>query len=333
MVAIDEIHKCKNPTSQQGKGILKLNAKDKIAMTGTPLMNAPLDLYIIMKWLGFEKHSFYAFKNHYCIMGGYGGYNIVGYKNMDELQQQVNSFMVRRLKKDVLDLPEKIYTDEFVDMTPKQSIVYKEIQANLRLNIDRIASSNNPLAEMIRLRQATGYTGIVSSTINESAKIDRLEEIVEETLSNNKKIVIFSNWTQITDVVVDRLSKNYNVLSITGNTNDTHRQQIVDTFQTDDNYKIIVGTIGAMGTGLTLTAGSVIVFMDEPWNMALKNQAIDRCHRIGTKSNVIVYTLLCKNTIDERVHELVENKGAMSDALIDGVVRKDKMELINYLLS
>ena len=333
MVAIDEIHKCKNPTSQQGKGILKLNAKDKIAMTGTPLMNAPLDLYIIMKWLGFEKHSFYAFKNHYCIMGGYGGYNIVGYKNMDELQQQVNSFMVRRLKKDVLDLPEKIYTDEFVDMTPKQSIVYKEIQANLRLNIDRIASSNNPLAEMIRLRQATGYTGIVSSTINESAKIDRLEEIVEETLSNNKKIVIFSNWTQITDVVVDRLSKNYNVLSITGNTNDTYRQQIVDTFQTDDNYKIIVGTIGAMGTGLTLTAGSVIVFMDEPWNMALKNQAIDRCHRIGTKSNVIVYTLLCKNTIDERVHELVENKGAMSDALIDGVVRKDKMELINYLLS
>ena len=333
MVAIDEIHKCKNPTSQQGKGILKLNAKDKIAMTGTPLMNAPLDLYIIMKWLGFEKHSFYAFKNHYCIMGGYGGYNIVGYKNMDELQQQVISFMVRRLKKDVLDLPEKIYTDEFVDMTPKQSIVYKEIQANLRLNIDRIASSNNPLAEMIRLRQATGYTGIVSSTISESAKIDRLEEIVEETLSNNKKIVIFSNWTQITDVVVDRLSKNYNVLSITGNTNDTHRQQIVDTFQTNDNYKIIVGTIGAMGTGLTLTAGSVIVFMDEPWNMALKNQAIDRCHRIGTKSNVIVYTLLCKNTIDERVHELVENKGAMSDALIDGVVRKDKMELINYLLS
>ena len=88
-----------------------------------------------------------------------------------------------------------------------------------------------------------------------------------------------------------------------------------------------------MGTGLTLTAGSVIVFMDEPWNMALKNQAIDRCHRIGTKSNVIVYTLLCKNTIDERVHELVENKGAMSDALIDGVARKDKMELINYLLS
>ena len=126
MVAIDEIHKCKNPTSQQGKGILKLNAKDKIAMTGTPLMNAPLDLYIIMKWLGFEKHSFYAFKNHYCIMGGYGGYNIVGYKNMDELQQQVNSFMVRRLKKDVLDLPEKIMIDELLEMDGKQWALYEK---------------------------------------------------------------------------------------------------------------------------------------------------------------------------------------------------------------
>ena len=84
IVAIDEIHKCKNPSSQQGKGILKLQPECRIAMTGTPLMNTPLDLYIILKWLGYEKHAFYAFKKHYCNMGGFGGYEIIGYKNLDE---------------------------------------------------------------------------------------------------------------------------------------------------------------------------------------------------------------------------------------------------------
>ena len=74
------VHNCKNPSSQQGKAFIKLDADVRIAMTGTPLMNSPLDLYIILRWLGYEKHSFYAFRNHHCIMGGFGGYEIVGYK-------------------------------------------------------------------------------------------------------------------------------------------------------------------------------------------------------------------------------------------------------------
>ena len=108
MVAIDEIHKCKNPSSQQGKGILKLQPQCRIAMTGTPLMNTPLDLYIVLKWLGYERHPFYAFKKHYCVMGGFGGYEIVGYRNLGELQEQLNDIMLRRRKEDVLDLPEKL---------------------------------------------------------------------------------------------------------------------------------------------------------------------------------------------------------------------------------
>ena len=87
-----------------------------------------------------------------------------------------------------------------------------------------------------------------------------------------------------------------------------------------------------MGTGLTLTAGTVVVFMDEPWTMANKNQAIDRCHRIGTKSNITIYTIMCKNTIDERIHEIVEKKGAMADALIDGKIVGNRLELLNFLL-
>lgn len=332
MIAFDECHKAKNPTSQQGKGILKTKAETMIAMTGTPLMNTPLDLYIILKWLGYEKHSFYQFKNHYCVMGGYGGYEIVGYRNLDELQSELDNIMLRRKKETVLDLPEKTYIDEFVEMTPKQEQIYKEVTAQIKANIDQIKMANNPLAELIRMRQATGYTGILSSSIKESAKLDRMEEIVDEAVENGKKVVIFSNWTQMTDVIRARLAKKYKGVVITGQTNDAERQVNVNHFQNNDDCKYIIGTIGAMGTGLTLTAGTVEIFLDEPWNMALKEQCVDRCHRIGQKNNLTIYTIMAKDTIDERIHDIVEQKGVMADAIVDGVVKADKRELLDYLI-
>ena len=334
VVAIDEIHKCKNPASQQGKGILKIQPECRIAMTGTPLMNNPFDLFIILKWLGYEEHSFSAFKNHYAMYGGFGGYEVVGYRYLDELQKQLDKIMLRRLKKDVLDLPEKTHIDEYVDMTPKQAQIYREISSEIRMNIDQIKMANNPLAELIRMRQATGYTGILSSTIKESAKLDRMEELVEEAVQNGKKVVIFSNWTQITDIAYDRLlAKGFVGQMITGDTKDESRQLIVDAFQNSEYQDFIIGTIGAMGTGLTLSAGTVEIFMDEPWNRANKEQAEDRCHRVGTKENVTIYTILCKDTIDERIHELVERKGQMADALVDGKINIDKGAMLDFLLS
>lgn len=332
MIAADEVHKMKNPSSQQGKGFLKLKAKTMIAMTGTPLMNTPLDLYIILKWLGYEKHAFYAFKKHYAVMGGFGGYQVVGYRNLNELQEQLDSIMLRRLKDDVLDLPAKLYVDEYVEMTPKQKQIYDEVTADIKMNIDNIKMANNPLAELIRMRQATGYTGILSSTIQESAKLDRMEELVEDARQNDKQVVIFSNWTQMTDAIYKRLHQKYTLSVVTGQTPDDVRQHNVQMFQ-EGRSKVMIGTIGAMGTGLTLTAGTVEIFMDEPWNKANKEQAEDRCHRVGTKENVTIYTLLCKDTIDERIHDLVEQKGAMAKALVDGKISTDKGALLDYLLS
>ena len=333
LIAADEVHKMKNPTSQQGKGFLKLCAENEIAMTGTPLMNTPLDLYIILKWLGYEKHSFYAFKNHHCIMGGYGGYEVVGYKNMAELQEQLDVLMLRRLKEDVLDLPEKTYVDEYVEMKGKQEQIYKEVTMEIKANIDQISIAPNPLAELIRMRQATGYTGILSSTIKESAKLDRMEELVDDAIENGKKVVIFSNWTQITDIVFNRLKNKYGTVFITGQLEDRHRQGAVDRFQNDDTCKVIVGTTGAMGTGLNLYSGSVMIFVDHPWSRAIYDQAVDRCHRIGQKNNITIYNLITKNTIDERIWELVQRKGAISDAIIDNKLNESKRELLEFLLS
>ena len=333
MIAFDECHKAKNPTTQQGKGILKLQAETMIAMTGTPLMNNPMDLYIILKWLGYEKHAFYSFKKHYCVMGGFGGYEIVGYKNLDELQEQLDDIMLRRKKEEVLNLPEKTYIEEYVEMSPAQKKIYNEVTNEIKDNIDQISIAPNPLAELIRMRQATGFTGILSSTVQESAKLDRMEELVEEAKENGKKVVIFSNWTQMTDVIYTRLTtKGFRIAQITGETPDGQRQSIVENFQAG-RYDAIIGTSGAMGTGLTLTAGTVEIFLDEPWNMALKEQCVDRCHRIGQKDNLTIYTLMCKDTIDERIHEIVEQKGEMANAIVDGKVTMNNKELLNYLLS
>ena len=331
MIVLDEGHKCKDPSSIQGKHLLKLQADSMISMTGTPLMNNPLDLFIHLKWLGYEKHSFYSFKNHYCIMGGYGGYQVMGYRHLDQLKEQFEDIMLRRLKKDVLDLPEKIYTIEYVEMTPKQEKIYKEVKMEVQQNIDKVSSSVNPLAEMIRLRQATDYTGILSSTVQESAKLERLDELLEEIIANGNKAIIFSNWTSMTNPTFERYQK-YNPAIITGEIKNRVEQE--SKFMNDASCKIIIGTTGAMGTGLTLTAANYVIFLDEPWNKALKEQAEDRAHRIGTKSNVNIITLICKNTIDERINELVEKKGAMADLIVDGkVTSQNKAQLVEFLLS
>jgi SNF2 family DNA or RNA helicase len=332
MVAVDEIHKCKNSTSQQGKALLKVKPQIRVAMTGTPLLNRPLDLYIILKWLGEESHSFYAFRKHFCVMGGYGGYEVVSYKNLNELQARLADIMLRRLKEDVLDLPEKVRQTEYVEMDTTQRKIYDQVSAELRADIDRIKVSNNPLAQLIRLRQATADTDILCSEVSVSAKFDRMEALVEEATDNGRKVLIFSNWTEVTNRAKERLS-GYNPVVITGETSPEERAQSQKVFTEDANCKVCIGTIGAMGTGLTLTAATVEIFLDSPWNRATKEQAEDRAHRIGTTESVNIITLVCKDTIDERIEEIVYKKGVMADMLVDGVACKDNAGLVDYLLS
>lgn len=329
VIAFDECHKSKEPTSLQSRAMINVQAKYMVAMSGTPLMNNPLDLYFPMKWLGYENHSFYQFKQHYCTLGGWGGSQVVGYKNLEEIRTMMDNIMLRRLKTEVLDLPEKIRKIEYVDMTSKQNQIYKEVYNGVMSDLQKIKFSNNPLSMMIRLRQATGWTGIISNTVQESAKMERMIELVQEIVASGQKAIIFSNWESITEVAKEKL-KSYNPAYITGATKADERMKEVDRFQNDDKCRVIIGTIGAMGTGLTLTAAQNVIFLDSPWNMALKAQAEDRAHRIGTKGTVNIITLVCKNTIDERIEELVEKKGQIADALVDEKISVDD---INFLLS
>lgn len=334
MIAFDEAHKAKNPDSQQGKALLSIDCKGpKIPMSGTFVLNNPLDLYLPLRWSGFETHSFYAYKQHYCKMGGFGGKEIVGYKNLDELRSMVSKVMLRRVKGDVLDLPPKVHTIEWVDAYPEQKSLYKDVRDQVRDNIDKVKVHPDPLSEMLRLRQVTGYPGILSSTVTKSAKMDRMEELVEEEVSVGGKAIIFSNWSEMTNVIRRKLKK-YNPAYITGEVGSVQRMEEKDRFQNDPNCKVMIGTIGALGTGFTLTTAQLVIFVDEPWNRGIKDQAEDRAHRIGTRGTVRIVTILTRDTVDEGVYNLVQKKGKMADLLVDGKVDgKNVDNVLSYLLT
>ena len=328
------VHNCKDSTSLQGKALLSLNADSVVALTGTPLMNNAIDLFTPLKFIGKEQHSLFAFKQHYCICGGFGGHQIVGYKNLPELQSVLDKCMLRRLKKDVLDLPEKIHINDYVEMTPSQSKIYMSILDDLRQNIDKVKLSPNPLVMLTRLRQATGNPEILSSEAKGNPKYDRMLELIEDLVSEGKKSIVFSNWTNVLNPAYELLQKNgFNPALYTGENTET-RESEKQRFKKDSSCKVICGTIGAMGTGLTLTEATTIIFLDEPWNRAIKDQAEDRAHRIGTTENLTIITLICKDTIDERINSIVYRKGKMSDIIVDKQEDLYKNpQVLNYLLS
>lgn len=330
MTIIDEIHKAKSPTTQQGKAIHKCTSYYRLALTGTPLINTPIDLYNILKWLDVVNVTLDTFKSRYCIMGGFGDYQIVDYKNLDILTKQLKGIMIRRMKTDVVDLPPKVNTYELLEMDTKQAKLYDDVKQQFVDNIDKVMLSSNPLAELIRLRQCTGATSILSSDINESVKIDRCYEIVEELASQGRKCIVFSNWTSITDIAYSVLS-DFNPSLVTGEIDEVESQ--IKKFKEDATCMCIVGTIGVLGTGFTLTEADTVIFLDEPYSYANKGQAEDRAYRIGTKSTVNIITLLCKGTIDERIAEIVRSKKELSDMIVDGKGERTNKNTIEYLLS
>lgn len=333
-IFIDEVHKVKNPLSAQGKGFIKvMNTKNKndyrVTMSGTPLVNQPMDLFIIFKSLGYEENSYTAFKNHYCIFGGYMDREIVGYRNLQELKTRLKNIQLRRLKEDVLELPQKFPQTVYVDMYKEQEPLYKEVLAGLQDKIDLIMLSPNPLAQFTRLRQVVGTPQLVSSTVQKSAKLDKLVELVDEIASRGEQCLIFSNWAEVVQIIVDIL-KPYDAMGYLAknkNLKDTE-----NAFKADNSKVALVGTIKLMGTGLTFNNSNNVIFFDSPWTGADKQQCIDRCHRIGQTNDLNIYSLVCANSIDEKVEMIVRRKELLSQGIVDSGNIIRMQEIINMLL-
>lgn len=329
-VIIDEVHKCKNPTSIRGKAIHKLNSNYKLALTGTPIMNRAEELYNILKWLGAEVKTFTQFKSFYCNFGGFMNNEVIGYKNLDVLRNTLSKCMLRRRKEDVLNLPDKLYKTEYLQMSKKSMKLYMEVRQDLIRKIDEIVLDNNPLSKLLRLRQIT--SGLLS---DDSVKLDRLVEILEEAKENDKKVIVFSQWKAVIDAVNSYLEgRDIKPLSIDGKVEAKDRQAIVNTFQNCRGFKVITGTIGAMGTGLTLNTAEIVVFLDKAWTPADNKQAEDRAYRIGTKHNVNIISLVCKNTIDEYIENMLIEKQDLFNEVVEGKITRpqSKERLLRLLL-
>lgn len=329
MIVGEEIHKMKNPTCAQSKGFLKLNAETQISVSGTPLVNTPVDLFVVFKWLGIEEHTYTAFKNHYCVFGGFAGKEILGYQHLEELRAKLNKIQLRRLKKDVLTLPQKLPQTIFVEMGREQEKVYTEVLTTLQNNIDLILLNPNPLAQLTRLRQATGCPELLSSTVKESAKLDKLEELVRQIAEKGEQCLIFSNWTQMCNKIQERLC-GYSTRKYTSEI--PNLKAVEQEFKEDKNIVALIGTIKLMGTGLTFTNCNHVIFVDSPWTKTDKDQCIDRTHRIGQVNDVNIYTIVCANTIDEKVEKIIKKKGKLSDNIVDNISIMNSRQTLDFLL-
>lgn len=326
-VIVDEIHKAKNGSSQQGKALRTLKTPVRIGLSGTP-MNKAEDLWNILTWLGVEKRSFYSFRNSYCVMGGFGGYKVIGYRNLESLNAELNKVMLRRKKDEVLDLPPKVYSTEYVELSKKQQALYKSIREGIIADLENILTSIHPLSCTLRLRQLTG--GLFT---DDNPKLDRIKDMLEEEIiPNGYKAIIFSQWKQVTELYKEAL-KEYNPIYITGDVELEERQKEVDRFQTDPECKLAIGTIGAMGTGFTLNKASYVFFVDKLWNSGDNSQAEDRAHRIGTAGTVNIISLVAKCPVDEGVEEyLIENKD-LFERVVEGKGSKTDIRVVlNKLL-
>lgn len=325
MIVLDEGHVCKSPTSTQGKNLLKLNAKYMILATGTVLMNSPLDAYVPLKWIGADRSTYTNFKFYYCNFTGPFNNIIVGYRFMDILKDQLEKVSLRR-NKDLLDLPEKTVITEYVDMNDKQSKFYENITEGIVQQVDKVKMTTaSVLAMVTRLRQATACPSILTSENIPSAKIERATDLARQIIENGDKVIIFSTFKESLRDLEEEF-KDIEHVVCHGDIDDAEINKRRNYFQNDERCKLMLATWQKMGTGVTLNAASYEVFLDIPWTEAVFTQAQDRIHRIGSKKPVFIYNLVCKNTIDERVLELVQSKGAISDYVVDDIISPNAVE-------
>lgn len=328
MIVVDELHKCKSSQSNQGHNLLKLkDSKYKVGLSGTLIMNNALDSFTPLKWIDVEHATLTTFKNMYCEFGGFGGHQIVGFKNLDLLKNEIETCSLRRTK-DLMSLPPKNIIDEIVEMTDQHRKFYEDVKKGVKEECDKIdLKPNNLLALTTRLRQATSCPSVLTSNNIISSKIERCLDLVEEIIEQGDKVVVMSTFKEPI-YQLNELLKQYHPLLGTGDMKDEEVSNNIDMFQTDDEHKVMLVTSAKCGTGITLNRARYMIMLDEPWTQALYEQCTDRIHRVNNTQAVFIYNLICENTIDETVSKIINRKKAISEFIVDDKVDDESMEIL-----
>jgi superfamily II DNA or RNA helicase len=326
-VVVDEASLMRNPDTDHAKAVSKLRATARIALTGTPIENGIKDLWSIFRfvqpgWLGGRDD----FKNRYELPLAAGeSPRLI----LERLRLKISPFLLRRTKEQVApELPSKLLIDEFCDLSPDQQAVYKELLVEGRKRVDAVADSGNKgaarmqmLTALLRLRQTCCDLALLGNerfdqllVSRRSAKLSRLLELIEEAVSGNHRMLIFSQFRkQLIEIEKSISERGWCSLRLDGQSR--NRQQLVDQFQQVDGPPVFLISLKAGGYGLNLTAADTVVHFDPWWNPAAEAQATDRAHRIGQTRPVTVYRLLTRGTVEEKVVRLQAKKRELASAI------------------
>ena len=330
LIVCDESQRIKNPRAAQSRAVQMLGdrAAWRLILSGTPVQNSAIDLYSQYRFLdpGVFGANFYAFRNRYCQMGGYGGHEVVGYQHMDELTRKEHSIALRVTKAECLDLPGQTFVRRYVQLEPAARRLYDQIAraSCAELENGEHVTASIVLTKLLRLMQLTG--GFVQADGGDrprsagSAKLDALADILEDYVQEaGQKLVVFARFRPEIAAICQLLEqRGIRYGRIDGEVPMDQRGAIVETFQQDPGVKVFVAQIQTAGLGITLHAASAAVFYSLDFNYANYAQALARIHRIGQAQPVTYIHLLAEHTVDDQVLDALERKEDLARTIVDG---------------
>ncbi len=319
-ITLDEAQHIKNPDSQNAKAACALKAGARFILTGTPLENSLRDLWSLFDFLlpGYlGTRTDFADRYEKPLLEGDRG------PLWERLNRRVSPWMLRRKKSDLLpELPDKIEQIVEVELTPAQKDVYTKLQIAARAEVDALRESGGAarmkvLTALLRLRQACCDLRLLGAeTEAGSAKLDALLELVGEAVDGGHRVLVFSQFTSMLDLIGPALhDAGFVSCRLDGSTRD--RAAVVERFQNDPSIPVFLISLKAGGTGLNLTAADTVIHFDPWWNPAVEAQATDRAHRIGQTNVVTSIKLIARDTVEHRVLQMQEKKRALLSGLLD----------------
>ncbi len=324
LIILDEAQAIKNPTAKQTRTIKEISSKGKIAMTGTPIENNLTNLWSLFDFLNKGLLGTSTEFKAYC--KGLND-NPQGYQR---LKTMISPFMLRRLKTDksvIADLPEKVETVDYAELSKKQIVLYRKTVADMEYKIKLLESEGIErrgviLGTIMKLKQICNhpdqFLGQSGFSPDESGKLQLLREICETIYEKRERVIVFTQFKEITEPLAEFLSGVFGCKGciLHGGTPVKKRAEIVEAFQGEKYIPFMVISVKAGGTGLNLTKANHVVHFDRWWNPAVENQATDRAFRIGQKKNVIVHKFVCKGTIEEKIDEIINSKTELAENVI-----------------
>jgi superfamily II DNA or RNA helicase len=326
LIILDEAQRIKNWQTQTAKAVKGLESTFAIVLTGTPIENRIEELHSIMEFV--DRHHFgplYRFVHTHRVTDASG--KLVGYQNLEAVRKSLQSVMIRRLKREVLkQLPERMDKNFLVPLTPLQAEIHCE-QADIVARLVAKWKRNRFLCEadqkrlmvaLATMRMVSDNTWLVDHKTKFGPKIEELETLLLElVVEGGEKVVIFSQWLRMNGLVEEVLNRNgIGYVHLNGSVPSKNRKALMSRFKDDPDCKVFLST-DAGGVGLNLQSGSVVINMDIPWNPAVLEQRIARVHRMGQKKNVRVVNFISKDSIEERILDLLRFKSSLCTGALD----------------